>query len=275
MNSRAHSNYLAWLYLLVFVLLVSCNDNPVINKIQTQNTLFTKVSISPQDIYLKKTSSSDTTVTVNLAAVVEDSSLLDGNPHYTVKEVQSNDSTRDGSLSTYDSSTKTYSGSFTLQLNIVDNMEFQVTVYGVDHNGKITNSYTGIVDVNGLSGKPPVILFASNPDTVHIPSSETIAFDFKAKVTDPDGQGNIDFVKLDLQKDGSTSKSTFQLYDDGNPAGPNGSNSGDAVAGDSVYTRRFRIDSNTSPNSFSIKYYSFDKNGLGSDTVTTHFVISK
>ncbi len=274
MNSRAHSNYFGWLYLLVFVLLVSCNDNPVINKIQTQNTLFSQVSIAPQDIYLKNTGSSDTTVTVNLSVVVQDPSLLKGKPLYSIKDVQSGQSAGGGSLSTYDSSSKTYSGSFDLQLNPTSNVEFQVTIYGMDQNGRITNSFVGTVHASGQKGKPPVIIYAANPDTVHIPVSGTVTFDFKAKVTDPDGQNNIDYVKLDLQKDGTQSFSTFQMYDDGSVTNLNGSSSGDAVAGDSVYTRRFQIDSNTGQNTFTIKYYSRDKNGLGSDTLTTHFVIS-
>ncbi len=262
------------MYLLVIVLLVSCNDNPVTNKIQTQNTLFSQVSIAPQDIYLKNTGSSDTTVTVNLSVVVQDPALLKGKPLYSIKDVQSGQSAGGGSLSTYDSSAKTYSGSFDLQLNPTANVEFQITIYGIDQNGRITNSFIGTVNATGQKGKPPVIIYATNPDTVHIPTSGTVTFDFKAKVTDPDGQNNIDYVKLNLQKDGAQSVSTFQMYDDGSATNLNGSSSGDAVAGDSVYTRRFQIDSNTSQNSFTIKYYSMDKNGVGSDTVTSHFVIS-
>lgn len=273
MKIRALSPFFLWLYLFIIITLVSCNNNPVVTKIQTQNNLLSQVIINPRNIQLSGvTNSADTSITVHITAVVTDTSGLIGNLHYLIKNVLLNQSAGGGMLSSYDPSTKSYSGSFVLQLGSTDNGEFQVTVYGIQKNGQMTNSYIGLVKVIGQQGKPPQIIYATNPDTVKIPSSGSLNVDFEAKVADPDGQNNIDYVKLDLQRDGTTSYSTYQLYDDG---GANGSNSGDAVAGDSVFTRRFRIDSSNTPGSFTIRYYSFDKNGLGSDTVTTHLVISK
>ena len=262
------------LYLLIFLFLTSCNENRVTSSVQTQKIVLQNANITPQIIRLSG-GSADTTITVYLSVVVTDSSLLKGSPHYLIKDVLTNQSAGGGSLSSYNSSNNTYSGHFPVQLSPNQSGELQITIYALDKNNQMTNTYIGTVKVYGQAGKPPKILYATNPDTVHIPTSGTLNVDFKAKVVDPDGQNNIDYVKLDLQKDGTSSVISYQLYDDGSTTNLNGSNSGDAVASDSVYTRRFQIDSNTSPNSFTIRYYAFDKNGLGSDTVTTHFVISQ
>jgi len=160
---------------------------------------------------------------------------------------------------------------FDLQTNTTNFQEFDVFVYAFSASGE-GNWFQANLSVQGFSGSAPVILEANNPEEIVIPSgSDVIPVLFTAKVTDEDGQNTISQVLIDfINEDGSPLQGNpFELLDDGQNAGQ--SDSGDAVAGDSVYTIRFFIDSSNTPNNRTVNYYAIDNAGLISDTVTTSF----
>ncbi|HKJ34117.1 MAG TPA: hypothetical protein VKA34_19960 [Balneolales bacterium] len=264
----------------VFLLFYACNDSTSISSIHTQQAVLTKASINPQKInFASINASKDTSVTITLTATVSDTSVLRDHPHYTVSDVQSDSTIARGTLTDFNPATSTYQTTYSLKIKTTDIAEYQIFIYGIDKQNKMTNTFRSTVTIYGTTGKPPVILSVNNPDTVQIPTGSNVNyFDFKAKATDPDGQNNIDSVLVNLVSKNSgkpLNGSPFQLFDDGGTQTIGNSNSGDVIKGDSVYTRRFQINSSNTPDKFTVSYYAVDKTGLHSDTTVTHLVFVK
>ncbi|MGM0589360.1 MAG: hypothetical protein ACQETE_13140 [Bacteroidota bacterium] len=121
------------------------------------------------------------------------------------------------------------------------------------------------------TGEPPEILSYDIPSPVTIPESGSKTIPFTAKVTDPDGQVSLQAVYLDLLNTQGQliGDSPYQMKDNG------GDESGDAVAGDSVYTVTFSINSQNQPAEYQARIYAEDNVGLRSDTVKTPFVLER
>lgn len=125
----------------------------------------------------------------------------------------------------------------------------------------------------GVAVHPPVILETNAPVTVIIPEDNSVVnIPFTAKVTDPDGQDNIDHVFLNFREPDGTllSAEPFVMLDDGKIE-----SSGDAVAGDSVYTKVLSVDKSNTPRNRTALYWAVDKAGLSSDTLEVPFNIVK
>jgi hypothetical protein len=121
------------------------------------------------------------------------------------------------------------------------------------------------------TGEPPVILSYDVPSPVTIPASGNKTIPFTAKVTDPDGQVSLQSVNLDLLNDQGQliGNSPYSMKDDG------GDESGDTVAGDSIYTVTFSINSQNQPAEYQARIYAEDNVGLQSDTVQTSFILER
>lgn len=136
--------------------------------------------------------------------------------------------------------------------------------------GSNQNYAQSIIKQTGVPINAPQILEVNNPEEVEIPSgSNTEVVLFTSKVTDLDGQTNIDKVFLNFRNSDGTllSASPFEMFDDG------GSSNGDVTASDSVYTTTFTINSSNTPNNRTALYWAIDKSGLSSDTLETPFNI--
>lgn len=60
----------------------------------------------------------------------------------------------------------------------------------------------------------------------------------------------------------------FTMLDDGDEQ-----NSGDEEAGDGVFTRAFSIGPNNQPETYDIRAYALDRQGLSSDTISSTLTI--
>ena len=132
--------------------------------------------------------------------------------------------------------------------------------YGIQHQATLT--------IEGIASSPPQIIWVNNPGSVEIPTgSTTLTIPFKAKVTDPDGQETLDRVFIAFEnEDGSILVPNPNILTD--------TGTGlDEVAGDSVFTITFSVNSSNSPQNRTVLYYARDKAGLFSDTLKSTFNI--
>lgn len=155
--------------------------------------------------------------------------------------------------------------SYTISTSTTTNILVVVTVKDESGNGNYAQS---VIRVNGISNSPPEIIYADNLTEYSIPQSGTENIRFMAKVTDEDGQNNIEgvFLRLISQTNGEAANSPFKLFDDGQSFG-------DQTADDSLYTLTFPVNSENQPDTYNIFYYAIDRAGLVSDTVKTTFTL--
>lgn len=257
----------------------SCDKTPgLVDSAQTGRNLLTNGSIKPTEFSFGNQAEGDTTLTIHLNVEVADTTALSGVPRFQLSDIAADSILSRGFLNNYDDATHQFSGSVHLTVNTNQFAEFSLFLYAENKQGLLTNTFRAVITINGAEGSPPQLISASNPDTVQIPASGNQIIVFQAKVTDPDGQDNIDRVLFDLisANTGKLAGSPFQLYDDGgrNDVG-GGARSGDIAAGDSVYTRTFQVGSQNTADKVTVKYYAIDKSGLSSDTLSTSLVFIK
>jgi len=257
----------------------SCDKTPgVVNQTQSDSNLLLNGEITPTN-FVFASQGGDTTVSVHLQVQVNDTSAIKGYPRYQINDNSTDSTISGGVLSQFDAANHLFSGSATIKTSTRDFRNLTLLLYAVNKENLLTNTYRAVITVKGVQGHPPQILSVSNPDTVKIPASGTQPIVFTAKVTDPDGQSNISQVLVDLISTSTGVRlngSPFQMYDDGNQNNVGGgSGSGDLVAGDSVYTRTFQINSSNTPSKIAVKYYAIDKSGLSSDTLSRSLDIVK
>ena len=174
---------------------------------------------------------------------------------------------------TVESSTN-FEQTITIPSNTTDFNDYRLYLYITTGDQMTSNSAQATIKVRGFALGVPEILATNNPDTVRIPASGTTPFALLAKVTHPDGQALIDRVLVDIrdQNNNLLAGSPFRLFDDGNVGS---SNSGDAVAADSIFTRAFNIGASNNPDVYQLFYYALDTQGASSDTVQTQMVIQR
>ena len=206
----------------------------------------------------------DTTVTLHLQATITNLSAS-SEPSYVIRSSTDSIITR-GSLQPGDTS-NVFTAQTDLNLTTATFATYYTYIYASEPqpDGSWIQSK---VNIYGLSGSPPEILAVNNPDTVYKPSGDSVRnVPFQAKVTDEDGQDNIETVAFELIRDDNT-LDVIELSDDGS------SDSGDPTAGDSVYTQILSVDAGNEAATYNIHYYAVDKAELVSDTVKTTFTIS-
>lgn len=278
MNKQSHNVLWCILLFATAMIFTSCDKTPgIVNQTQSDRNLLSNGKISPTS-FAFSSQTGDTTVTIHLQVQINDTSAIKGNPIYQISDNATDSTIAHGVLSHYDASTHMFTGAASVKTSTNDFRELTLLLYAVNRQNLITNTYRAVITIKGARGYPPEILNVSNPDTVQIPTSGTQPIVFKAKVTDPDGQDNIARVLVDLISTNAGGKlpgSPFQMYDDGSKNTIGGSTSGDAVAGDSIYTRTFQIGSSNTPDKITVKYYAIDKSGLTSDTLSRKLVFVK
>lgn len=270
-----HYKYLT-LFSLLSLLFASCDRTPGVVDPTQPVTGVENVEINPKEITFSNADGvKDTTVQVSIYATLSNQISNDSFPRFTVKDVSGDTLIVKGKLDQFNKTADRFEGTADIPLNTTDIRSLAVYVYAVEL-GDNTNWIKHELNIQGYSSSPPTIIEASNPDTVQIPNDgSVIPVSFTAKVTDVDGQKTIDRVLMNIidENGNSLSSQPFRLYDDGQHA--DSRSSGDQVAGDSVYTRRFYVDSTNSAVSHTVHYFAKDKGGLVSDTVTTTFTLVK
>ena len=158
-------------------------------------------------------------------------------------------------------------GNFRWETNTASYEQLLLELYALDRYG-YRIQHQAILSIEGIASSPPKIIWVENPNSVEIPTgSTTLNIPFQAKVTDPDGQETLDRVFIAFEnEDGSILTPTPNVLTD--------SGTGlDEVAGDSVYTITFSVNSSNTPQNRTVLYYAKDKAGLFSDTLKSTFNI--
>lgn len=250
-----------------FFLFTGC-ETSVENEINVDTPLITQFSISPDEVNFNRETDriNDTTLTINFSGQVQNTPE-NTNTYFSITDIQNNVLIREGNfdLTAVTTELVSFDQDIAIQISTTTISNFLIMVTVTNSNG-IGNYAQGILKINGISNSSPEILEVNNPDEYIIPDSGTENIRFTAKVTDIDGQNNIEsvFLRLLSRSTGEVANSPFELYDDGESLG-------DQVASDSIYTLTFPVSSDNRPDTYDIKYYATDRAGLVSDTVSTIF----
>ena len=163
-----------------------------------------------------------------------------------------------------------YAGDVNVTLSALDVQAYPVIVYVVDTNNRLGGeARTALEYVRSFEvGSPPVIETLTIPDRIQRPAAGQPARSlvFIAEVSDPDGLSNVELVEF---WNISSPDSRILLCDDGNqrPCGRN-AESGDAQAGDGLFTRRVFITSNNDLGVNTFRFEATDRAGLRSQQVS-------
>lgn len=159
-----------------------------------------------------------------------------------------------------------YSAELTLALPRGLAGTFPVVAFAADEEGRQSNRAVGTLIVDG-GAEPPVITEVDLPATVQRPAQgePPVTITITATVEDPDGLGNV--LRVETVVNGSA---TLLLCDDGGSGtcNPGFGSSGDAVAGDGVFTLTIQIESSNALGVNEFVFTAFDRAGLESESVT-------
>ncbi len=226
------------------------------------------LQISP-DSLLFSASDGQKDTTVTFALMVDGFEFEpDSAPYYYLFKDGAFSAFQEGKLNLSSNNANLYEAGFSIETQTFDFEEYSVLVTPGQSTG--SNYVQAKIVQLGVAVNAPEILEVNNPESVVIPSSgNSTTVRFTAKVTDIDGQDNIESVFLNFRNpDGSLlSANPFVMLDDG------GAESGDLSPADSIFTDTFIIDSSNTPNNRTAIYWAIDKAGLSSDTLETPFNI--
>ncbi|SHK58977.1 hypothetical protein [Rhodothermus profundi] len=163
-----------------------------------------------------------------------------------------------------------YAGQTILRLHRAQVGPYTVLVYAVDNEQRLSNQVRGTLWF-WATGGPPVIEAVQVPDTLRrpAPGEPPVVFQVVARVSDPDGLENILRVELRVNEG-----APILLCDDGSKGICGGiPNSGDAVAGDSLFTMTLSLAHDNVPGTYTFAFQAIDRTGLTSEEVRRHVVV--
>jgi len=254
------------IYIVLFFIFLNCDSTNSPQPLEIDLPGFESTIVTPANITftLAEDGYQDTTITFNIQA-----NLNNQDSDFSVRYIATNQSSRSLiSTNAMEQQGEFYAASFDLETSTTSITNLLIEVFIVNSNGDQTSAQI-FREVVGFSNARPQMLEASNPTEVIIPTDDsTIIVPFVAKVTDADGQDNIDQVLIEfINEDGSV-----LVPSPNNVLLDNGLNE-DVAAGDSLYTIAFTVNSSNTPNNRTAIYYAIDRAGLHSDTLSTTFNI--
>lgn len=266
------------LFIYIFIIasglffLHSCDSTTSPKSPIADQPYISNLTINPDRIEFERNSDGlkDTTISINIEASFGNADEMIS-PRYTITNRNTNELISDGELMVSESNSDLFSATTEISTSTTSNEEFIINVTVNDSNNLYAQT---ILTVRGFPNQAPEIIFAENQESVQIPNNDNvIPVTFEAKVIDEDGQDNISGVFIEFLNENGSRLVPIpnELFDDGQNS--NANDSGDLVAGDSVYTIRFFIDSTNTPNRRTAQYFAIDETGLSSDTVETTFNI--
>jgi hypothetical protein len=257
--------------LIALVFLIQCDNPPGPTDYLSEMPLLTAFEISPNRIDFDRSAGAiDTTLNIEMSVTLSTGFTSSPPPEYQIIDNTNGAIIREGMFSSFLEQSRIWSQIVSIETQTTVIKQYTIYAWLKDESGSKLSRVQGKLNITGFSTSPPEIIWVDNPDSVQIPAAGTTGFDFRAKVAHPDGQSNISRVLIDLiDNTGNTlSGSPFDLFDDGRL-----DESGDAIAGDSVYTRRFSIGQGNQPDDLTVRYHALDRFGASSDTVSTNLVI--
>jgi hypothetical protein len=170
-----------------------------------------------------------------------------------------------------------FSGEFRFHIRKEDigayGMQFQAT----GGSGFRSNTLLQSLLVRNSNNHRPTISNPVVPDSVTVPvSSGTALVVVSITVTDQEGLGDIASVSFTSRRPDGSIVGVYPLYDDGghNPQPPFALNSGDAVAGDGIYTLTVPLPNTTDRNTYrDFSFIATDRSGEFSDVLTKRIFI--
>ncbi|MDR9415951.1 MAG: hypothetical protein RI564_06695 [Gracilimonas sp.] len=261
--------FICSLLLILSVGLISCDSTTSPENPLSDSPAIESFDLSPTEVEftLEDDGFKDTTVTISLNSLISNLNT-DQNPQYAISSKSSGETVLEGELSPSKSQQYNFRAEANLPTTTTSIEDYIVNVFFED-NPKVY-AQTGF-SIQGFSNNPPEIKSVENPDEVEIPSSGSTPIQFKAKVTDEDGQNTIEavYMRLISNSTGEVSGSPFQLLNDGQTSG----DSGDETAQDSVFTLTLEISNANQPDTYDLEYYAIDRGDLVSDTVKSTLII--
>ena len=159
-----------------------------------------------------------------------------------------------------------YEQTVNLVLSALELQTYTVLVYAVDASARVSGAVRGSLHYfrSFEPGSPPVIDSLAVPDTLQRPSpgDPAVSLLLVAGVSDPDGLSDVALVEF---WNNAAPASRFLMCDDGGatPCGES-QESGDAMAGDALFTRRVFITSDNSAGTTTLVFQAIDRAGLKS-----------
>jgi hypothetical protein len=257
--------------LIALVFLIQCDNPPGPTDYLSEMPLLTAFEISPNRVeFDRSVGAIDTTLNIEMSVTLGTGFTSSPPPEYQIIDNTNGTIIREGMFSSFLEQSRIWSQIVSIESQTTVIRQYTIYAWLKDQSGNNLSRVQGKLNITGFSTSPPEIIWVDNPDSVQIPAAGTAGFDFQAKVVHPDGQGNISRVLIDLidNTGNALSGSPFDLFDDGRL-----DESGDAVAGDSVYTRRFSIGQGNQPDDLTVRYHALDRFGASSDTVSANLVI--
>lgn len=273
----------------MIVAILSCDRSTVTSPFPPYGDFtIERVTITPTQItFVPEDGAKDSTVSITVTAniAIRNNATLDDFSetlpaidkvfvyHLSIKGSETIISTSAFSI---DKQNRTISATIPLITSTFDFNDYFINIYARNSEQIISNDVQATIKVRGFSLGAPILMFAENPDTVRIPSSGTQPFLLTAKVSHDLEMNLIDRVLVIISDQNNTvlNGSPFRLYDDGSSGNIGTGVSGDLVANDSLYSRRFEIGPNNNPDIYTLRYFAIDNFGNSSDTVQTKMIIS-
>jgi hypothetical protein len=256
---------------IALVFLIQCDNPPGPSDYLADIPSLTTFQITPERVdFDSSVGAIDTTLEIQLSAALRTGFITSPPPFFKIIDNDSGDLITEGLFSHFDTQNRVWSHTVSVETETTVIREYSIYAWLHNESGNSLSTVQGKFYITGFSTSPPEIEWVENPDSVQIPSTGAANFDFQAKVVHPDGQSNISRVLVDLiDNSGSPlAGSPYDMFDDGRL-----DESGDAVAGDSVYTRRFTIGPENQPDNLAVRYFALDRFGTSSDTVSSSLVI--
>lgn len=261
--------------ILMTLFVIGCGDDTPSSQSISEEYVITQLTVTPSQVnFTPSDGVKDSVIVINVTGNIQVNSQNPTPSVLNMELVRASDSQPVALRNIEIDSSTPFEQSITIPSSTTDFNDYRLYVYVSTGDQLTSNSAQATIKVRGFTLGVPEILATSNPDTVRIPSSGTTPFALQAKVTHPDGQALVDRVFVDIrdQQNNLLAGSPFRLFDDGNTGN---SNSGDAVAADSIFTRAFNIGSSNNPDVYQLFYYALDTQGASSDTVQTQMVIQR
>lgn len=261
--------------LCISLFVYSCGEDTPSSQNVPEVYIITQLSVIPSQVSFSPADGvKDSVLVINVSGNIQVNTANPASSVLNMELVRASDSQTVALRNIEIDAATPFEQSISIPSSTTDFNDYRLYLYVSTGDQLSSNSAQATIKVRGFTLGVPEILATSNPDTVRIPSSGTTPFALQAKVTHPDGQALIDRVFVDIrdQQNNLLAGSPFRLFDDGNTGN---SNSGDAVAADSIFTRVFNIGSSNNPDVYQLFYYALDTQGASSDTVQTKMVIQR